>query len=136
MLHPKATVYGLTVMKIILQGGSDLGCIEGCNIRECVDADFVIVSVPVDVALVLPEVLDLIGENTIVFEVGSTKTLICEAVTNHPKRVYRNTSNCGTEFSVRLRLYQEGFKGKQILFGGRTAFKLQEKALDLLKPSG
>jgi prephenate dehydrogenase len=43
------------------------------------DADFVIVSVPVDVALtVLPEVLDLIGENTIVFEVGSTKTHMLE----------------------------------------------------------
>jgi prephenate dehydrogenase len=79
-----------------LQEALTLGVIDETAILENVsDADFVIVSVPVDVALtVLPE-WDLIGENTIVFEVGSTKTLICEAVTNHPKRrIYRNTSNC------------------------------------------
>jgi prephenate dehydrogenase len=41
-------------------------------------ADFVIVSVPVDGALVvLPQVLDLM-EETIVFEVGSTKAPICK----------------------------------------------------------
>jgi prephenate dehydrogenase len=57
MLHPKATVYGLTVMKIILQEALTLGVIDETAILENVsDADFVIVSVPVDVALtVLPE---------------------------------------------------------------------------------
>jgi prephenate dehydrogenase len=61
------------------------------------DADFVIVSVPVDVALtVLPEVLDLIGENTIVFEVGSTKNSYAKQSQTIPKEgFYRNTSNCG-----------------------------------------
>jgi prephenate dehydrogenase len=43
-----------------------LGVIDEIAILENVDADFVIVSVPdVAYANVLPEVLDLIGENTI-----------------------------------------------------------------------
>jgi prephenate dehydrogenase len=52
-----------------LQEALTLGVIDETAILEIMsDADFVIVSVPVDVALtVLPEVLDLIGENTIVF---------------------------------------------------------------------
>jgi hypothetical protein len=79
------------------------------------DADFVIVSVPVDVALtVLPEVLDLIGENTIVFEVGSTKTLICEAVKTIQKKEFIATQL--RELNFRVRLHITCFKGKQILF--------------------
>jgi prephenate dehydrogenase len=34
----------------------------------------------------LPQVLDLIGEETIVFEVGSTKAPICKVVALHPKK--------------------------------------------------
>jgi prephenate dehydrogenase len=38
----------------------------GAQIENLSDADFVILSVPVDVALLLPKVLDVIGENSIV----------------------------------------------------------------------
>jgi prephenate dehydrogenase len=119
-----------------------LGVIDETAIVENVsDADFVIVSVPVDVALtVLPEVLDLIGENTIVFEVGSTKTLICEAVTNHPKRRNFIATHpiAGTEFSGPSSAIAGLFQGKTniICEVERTAFKLQEKALDLFKAIG
>jgi prephenate dehydrogenase len=68
----------------------------------------------------------LIGENTIVFEVGSTKTLICRSTI--PKEgIYRNTSNWGTEFSGPSAAISGFVQGKQILFVERTAFKLQEK---------
>jgi prephenate dehydrogenase len=50
---------------------------------------------------VLPQVLDLIGEETIVFEVGSTKAPICKVVALHPKKkkFYSDASIAGTEFS-------------------------------------
>jgi prephenate dehydrogenase len=119
-----------------------LGVIDVVATLENVsDADFVIVSVPVDVALtVLPEVLDLIGENTIVFEVGSTKAPICEAVTNHPKRRNFIATHpiAGTEFSGPSAAIVGLFQGKTniICEVERTAFKLQEKALDLFKAIG
>ena len=87
-LHPEATILGMDANENHLQQAIDLGVVEKAGTTEdLADADFVIVSVPVDIALVvLPQVLDAVGENTIVFEVGSTKLPICEAVANHPKR--------------------------------------------------
>lgn len=87
-LHPDATILGIDANENHLQEAIDLGVVEKAGSTEdLADADFVIVSVPVDIALVvLPQVLDAVGENTIVFEVGSTKLPICEAVANHPKR--------------------------------------------------
>jgi prephenate dehydrogenase len=142
MLYPEATVYGVDSNENHLQEALALGVIDETAILENVsDADFVIVSVPVDVALtVLPEVLDLIGENTIVFEVGSTKTLICEAVVNHPKRRNFIATHpiAGTEFSGPSAAILGLFQGKTniICEVERTAFKLQEKALDLFKAIG
>lgn len=49
--------------------------------------DIVLVAVPVDkIAVVLPEVLDLIDPSTSVTDVGSTKHVICQGVDNHPRR--------------------------------------------------
>jgi prephenate dehydrogenase len=142
MLYPEATVYGVDSNENHLQEALALAVIDKTAILENVsDADFVIVSVPVDVALtVLPEVLDLIGENTIVFEVGSTKTLICGAVANHPKRRNFIATHpiAGTEFSGPSAAILGLFQGKTniICEVERTAFKLQEKALDLFKAIG
>jgi prephenate dehydrogenase len=142
ILYPESTVYGVDSNEDHLQEALALGVIDETSVLENVsDADFVIVSVPVDVAVtVLPEVLDLIGENTIVFEVGSTKTLICEAVTNHPKRRNFIATHpiAGTEFSGPSAAISGLFQGKTniICEVERTAFKLQEKALDLFKAIG
>jgi prephenate dehydrogenase len=59
MLYPKATVYGVDSNENHLQEALTLGVIDETAILENVDADFVIVSVPVDVALtVLPARFD------------------------------------------------------------------------------
>jgi prephenate dehydrogenase len=142
MLYPEATVYGVDSNENHLQEALVLGVIDETAVLDSVsDADFVVVSVPVDAALtVLPEVLDLIGENTIVFEVGSTKTLICEAVANHPKRRNFIATHpiAGTEFSGPSAAILGLFQGKTniICEVERTAFKLQEKALGLFKAIG
>ncbi|MBW3523805.1 MULTISPECIES: prephenate dehydrogenase [unclassified Chryseobacterium] len=51
------------------------------------NSDLVIIAIPVDSARkILPEVLDLISDQQIVMDVGSTKSGIVNAVKNHPKR--------------------------------------------------
>jgi prephenate dehydrogenase len=141
-LHPEAKIYGIDNNESHLAEALALGVVdEAAAFDDLVDADFVIVSVPVDVALtVLPRVLESIGDNTIVFEVGSTKMPICEAVANHPKRRNFIATHpiAGTEFSGPSAAIKGLFQGKTniICEVEKTTFKLQEKALDLFKAMG
>jgi prephenate dehydrogenase len=141
-LHPEATIYGIDNNESHLAEAIALGVVDqAATFDDLAEADFVIVSVPVDVALtLLPKVLDVIGENTIVFEVGSTKIPICEAVANHPKRRNFIATHpiAGTEFSGPSAAIKNLFQGKTniICEVEKTTFKLQEKALDLFKSMG
>ncbi|MFC6877776.1 prephenate dehydrogenase [Flavobacterium myungsuense] len=141
-LHPDATIYGIDTNENHLAEAIALGVInKAATFDDLVNADFVIVSVPVDVALiVLPKVLDAIGENTIVFEVGSTKTPICEAIANHPRRRNFIATHpiAGTEFSGPSAAIRNLFQGKTniICEVEKTTFKLQEKAVELFKSMG
>ncbi|MFY8110787.1 MAG: prephenate dehydrogenase [Flavobacterium sp.] len=141
-LHPEATIYGMDKNDAHLQEAMALGVVEKVSaMQDLADADYVIVSVPVDVALqVLPEVLDHIGENTIVFEVGSTKMPICEVVANHPRRRNYIATHpiAGTEFSGPSAAIKGLFQGKTniICEVEKTTFKLQEKAIELFKALG
>ncbi|KAB1153762.1 prephenate dehydrogenase [Flavobacterium luteum] len=141
-LHPDATIYGIDTNENHLAEAIALGVIDkAATFDDLGTADFVIVSVPVDVALiVLPKVLDAIGENTIVFEVGSTKTPICEAIANHPRRRNFIATHpiAGTEFSGPSAAIRNLFQGKTniICEVEKTTFKLQEKAVELFKSMG
>jgi prephenate dehydrogenase len=141
-LHPDATIYGIDTNENHVAEAIALGVIDAtATFDDLINADFVIVSVPVDAAIsVLPKVLDAIGENTIVFEVGSTKTPICESVTNHPKRRNFIATHpiAGTEFSGPSAAIKGLFQGKTniICEVEKTTFKLQEKALNLFKAMG
>jgi prephenate dehydrogenase len=141
-LHPDATILGMDANENHLQQAIDLGVVEKQGTTDdLADADFVIVSVPVDIALVvLPQVLDAVGENTILFEVGSTKLPICEAVANHPKRRNYIATHpiAGTEFSGPSAAIKGLFQGKTniICEVEKTTFKLQEKALQLFTALG
>ncbi|KAF2341315.1 prephenate dehydrogenase [Flavobacterium tistrianum] len=140
--YPDATILGIDNNEKHLQEAIDLGVIdEAGSFEDLQKADFVIVSVPVDVALtVLPKVLDAVGDKTIVFEVGSTKKPICEAVANHPKRRNFIATHpiAGTEFSGPSAAIRGLFQGKTniICEVEKTAFKLQEKALNLFTSIG
>ncbi|SHM23596.1 prephenate dehydrogenase [Flavobacterium xanthum] len=141
-LHPEAKIYGIDNNETHLAEAIALGVVDAsATFADLADADFVIVSVPVDVTLtVLPQVLDVIGDQTIVFEVGSTKMPICEAVANHPKRRNFIATHpiAGTEFSGPSAAIKGLFQGKTniICEVEKTTFKLQEKALDLFKEMG
>ena len=65
-------------------------------------SDIIILAVPVDALLkLLPEVLDVVQENQVVIEVGSTKKPVVDIIKNHPKRANFVATHpmAGTEFS-------------------------------------
>lgn len=141
-LYPEATIYGIDANENHLQQALELGVIDvAATMEDLADADFVIVSVPVNVAIrLLPQVLDLVGDNAIVLEVGSTKNPICKAVANHPKRRNFIATHpiAGTEFSGPSAALRNLFRDKTniICEVEKTAFKLQEKALEVFKAMG
>jgi prephenate dehydrogenase len=140
--NPAAKIFGIDSNEKHLQEAIALGVIdEAATFNDLPKADFVIVSVPVDTAIVvLPAVLDLISDEAIVFDVGSTKVPICEAVANHPKRRNFIATHpiAGTEFSGPSAAIKGLFVGKTniICEVEKTTFKLQEKALQLFSAIG
>ncbi len=141
-IYDDAIIFGIDANEKHLDEAIQLGLIdEKASENDLINADLVLVSVPVDVGLViLPNILDKIGEQTLVFDVGSTKNPICEAIENHPKR--RNFLAChpiaGTEFSGPKAAIKGLFEGKTniICEVEKTTFKLQETAMDLFKKLG
>lgn len=141
-IYDDAKVFGIDANEKHLDEAIQLGLIdEKASENDLINADLIIVSVPVDVGLViLPNILDKIGEQTLVFDVGSTKLPICDAIQNHPKR--RNFLAChpiaGTEFSGPKAALKGLFEGKTniICEVEKTTFKLQETAMDLFKKLG
>ena len=98
-----ATVYGLDKNSDHLEKALELGIIyKKIGLDRIHEMDVVIIAVPVNI---IPElsvkVLDLIGENTLVFDVGSTKAAVCDAIRQHPKRKNFVALHpiAGTEFS-------------------------------------
>ncbi len=136
------TVFGIESNEANLAEALSLGIIDKtATYQDLQLADMVIVSIPVDVMVTeLPVILDAVHEDCVVFDVGSTKSLICKVLENHPKR--RNFLAChpiaGTEFSGPSAAINNLFKDKTniICEVELTAFKLQEKALKVFQAVG
>jgi prephenate dehydrogenase len=98
-------------------------------------------AIPVDKTLqLLPSVLDKISDDAIVIDAGSTKFDICKLVENHPKRRNFLAAHpiAGTEFSGPKAAFAGLYKNKTniICEVEKTAFKLQEQALQLFQQMG
>ncbi|MEM8847496.1 MAG: prephenate dehydrogenase [Bacteroidota bacterium] len=141
-LWPEAEIHGIDSNEIHLQEALDLGIIhEKSDYTGLSQMDMVLVTIPVNALVeVLPKILDASSDETVVIDAGSTKSLVCEIVENHPKR--RNFLAChpiaGTEFSGPSAAINGLYKGKTniICEVEKTAFKLQEKALELFQGMG
>lgn len=103
-------------------------------------SDLVIVSIPVSaIAQLLPALLDLISEKTTVIDAGSTKSMICEAVKEHPKRKQFVAAHpiAGTENSGPTAALEGLFKNKTNIIcerekSGEEALKTAEKVFQAL----
>ncbi|MEM8507541.1 MAG: prephenate dehydrogenase [Bacteroidota bacterium] len=141
-LYPKAELSGLDTNSDHLEKAIQIGLIhKKANTRSMIQADMVVLAIPVN-ALVkeLPAILDRVKEDCVVFDAGSTKSLICKTVENHPKR--RNFLAChpiaGTEFSGPTAAFDGLYKGKTNIICEieKTAFSLQERALIFFQKIG
>lgn len=98
-----ATIYGIDNNPEHLQKALELGIIfEKSSIEIVKEVDMVIIAVPINVApIILNQVLDIVSENTLVLDVGSTKRGVCKAVKNHTNRKNFVAAHpiAGTEFS-------------------------------------
>ena len=85
------------------------------DLNTLVTADLVVLAIPVNAALkVLPKVLDLISDQAVVIDMGSTKEAICKVVSTHPRRGQFLATHpiAGTEFSGPSAAIQGFFKNK------------------------
>ncbi len=141
-IQPSVKIYGIDASESHLEEAFALNLID---VKSSYDdlglADMVIVSIPVDVLVTeLPKILDAVNDDCVVFDGGSTKNLICKQLENHPKR--RNYLAChpiaGTEFSGPSAAIEGLYEGKTniICEVEKTAFKLQERALELFQKMG
>ncbi len=110
-------VFGIDQNEEHLQTALKRGIIDKVStLEEAIEeADLLILSIPVDGARkLLPSILDKIGNNTTVMDVGSTKFGITEAVKEHPnrKRYVAFHPMWGTENSGPESATSESFKGK------------------------
>ncbi|WP_373518930.1 prephenate dehydrogenase [Pricia sp.] len=141
-LRPESKIYGIDTNPAHEEEALSLGIIDTkSNYGELGIADMVIVMVPVDAMVMeLPKILDAVNDNCVVFDGGSTKSLVCKTVADHPKR--RNYLSAhpiaGTEFSGPSAAIENLYAGKTniICEVEKTAFKLQEKALELFHEMG
>ena len=98
-----STIIGVDKNDENAQKALEIGFIdEISSIEKLRDVAVVIVATPVDVMpKVASEVLDVIADETLVFDVGSVKVSICKFLENHPKRKNFLAAHpiAGTEFS-------------------------------------
>ncbi|MFV0571539.1 MAG: prephenate dehydrogenase [Xanthomarina gelatinilytica] len=136
------SIHGIDENETHLQEALTLKLIDKkANFEDLKHADLVIVSIPVDATeTLLPHILDVVSEDTLVIDSGSTKASICKAVAKHPKRRNFLATHpiAGTEFSGPKAAVEGLFMNKTNIICEieKTAFKLQERALTIFKIMG
>lgn len=141
-LYPDVTIAGSDTNEKHLAEALALGLIdEKVSDTTLANTDMIIVSIPVDAMVSeLPQILDGVDDDCLVIDAGSTKALICQKLEQHPKR--RNFLAChpiaGTEYSGPSAAFDGLYDGKTniICEVEKTAFKLQERALELFRQLG
>ncbi len=140
--YANVEIKGIDTNSSYLEEAIELGLIDHkATEKDLLEADIVVVSIPVNaIVKELPELLDKVGEETLVIDLGSTKEAICKSVEDHAKR--RNFLAChpiaGTEFSGPSAAFLGLYKGKTniICEVEKTAFRLQEIALEVFAKMG
>ncbi len=139
---PEVVISGSDSSEDHLQKALELKLIDCAAGEECMlQADVIIIAVPVDVAKkVTVEVLDKVSSGTLVFDAGSTKAGLCGAIAAHPNRRNFLAAHpiAGTEFSGPEAAVEDLFLNKTniICEVEKTAFKLQERALEIFLKLG
>lgn len=138
----QAQLFGIDTNEEHVSQALELGIIDSAaSMDDLNKATIVIVSVPVDISIrVCQQVLDMVNDLALVLDVGSTKEAICDALASHPKRRNFLATHpiAGTEFSGPKAALEHLYQGKTniICEVEKTAFKLQERALEVFAKIG
>ena len=139
---PGVSISGIDQNEVHLKDALKLGIIDQVGVfNQLINADLVVLAIPVNAAIrVLPEILDLIADHTVVIDMGSTKDGICNAVATHPRRANFLATHpiAGTEFSGPSAAMKGLFKNKTNIICelDSTLPHLSEAVLTLFKTLG
>ena len=141
-IYPDVKISGFDADEKHLDDALALGLIdEKVSEGSLEEADTIFVAIPVDAMVSeLPKILDKVNDDCVVIDAGSTKALVCQTISKHPHR--RNFLAChpiaGTEFSGPQAAFDGLYDSKTniICEVEKTAFKLQERALDFFQKLG
>ena len=139
---PGVSISGIDQNEVHLKDALKLGIIDQVGVfNQLINADLVVLAIPVNAAIrVLPEILDLIADHTVVIDMGSTKDGICNAVATHPRRANFLATHpiAGTEFSGPSAAIKGLFKNKTNIICelDSTLPHLSEAVLTLFKTLG
>lgn len=140
--YPEAIIHGIDTNEAHIEEALQRQLIhKKATLQNVKNADIVIITIPVQVSIgIITEVLHIINDNTLVIDAGSTKGEICKSIDAHPRRRNFLAAHpiAGTEFSGPTAAIKGLFEGKTniICEVEKTAFVLQEKALELFKNLG
>lgn len=110
-------VIGVSRTEASAKKALELGLVdEVLPLKEAVlQSDLIYVAIPVDATIpVMQEVMDLVQENQIVADAGSTKQALCEALQDHPmrSRFVATHPMWGTEYSGPEAAVRDAFAGR------------------------
>jgi len=110
-------VIGVGRSQASLNKAIELGIIdEALPLAEAVkQSDFIYVAIPVDVTIpTMLEIMDMVNENQIVADAGSTKFALCDVLKDHPrrKRFVATHPMWGTEYSGPEAAVRGAFAGR------------------------
>ncbi len=110
-------IIGVSRTKASEQKALELGLIdEALSLKEAVKkSDFIYVAIPVDATIpVMQQIMDLVNDQQIVVDAGSTKFALCDALNNHVnrKRFVASHPMWGTEYSGPEAAVKNAFAGR------------------------
>ena len=141
-VFPKADILGMDVNRTHLEKSVSLGIINGIAGEDDIStADLVIIAIPVDVSIeVVRDILGKVKDDCLVIDTGSTKLRLCDALKDNSKRRNFLAAHpiAGTEYSGPEAAVQNLYQNKTMIICEveKTAFKLQERALDIFQKLG
>ena len=139
---PEVYITGIDQNETHLTEAISLGIVDQIgSMNSLKTADLVVLAIPVNAALkILPQVLNLISDQAVVIDMGSTKEAICKAVSTHPRRAQFLATHpiAGTEFSGPSAAINGLFKNKTniICEVEKTLPNLGESVLSVFKTMG
>jgi len=133
---PELTISGYDSNPQNLKDALTLGIITVAKENPDPDTDLIILATPADtLGDLLLKTLDLVEEDTLIFDVGSTKAKLCALMANHPKRRQYLAAHpiAGTEYSGPKAAFPDLLERKVLIICEleKTDLHLKEKAYQL-----